>query len=146
MKRAILALPAALLLGAAPRPSLQPGQWQSTVTIVAVQAPAAAAQLVASMKGKRNVLNRCLTPTQAPGGLHLLLSGGKAQCRFTRFHLDGDKMASTMVCTGPSGATTTTSSGSFGPTSYDVTGLATTDGAMKMTIRTHTTGKRTGGC
>lgn len=146
MKRAILALPTVLLLGAAPSPSLQPGQWRSTVTIVAVQAPAAAAQLAASMKGRQTVLNRCLAAAQAPSGLHLLFSGGKAQCRFTRFHLDGDKMASTMVCTGPSGATTTTTAGSFTPTSYDVTGLATTDGAVKMTFRTHTIGKRTGAC
>jgi len=146
MKRAILALATALLIGAAPSPSLQPGQWRSTVTIVAVQAPAAAARLVASMKGRQTVLDRCLTAAQAPGGLHLLLSGAKAQCRFTRFHLDGDRMASTMVCTGPSGSTTTTSTGSFAPTSYDVTGIATTDGARKRTVRTHTVGRRTGGC
>lgn len=146
MKHAILALAPALLIGAAPSPSLQPGQWRSTVTIVAVQAPAAAAQLVASMKGRQTVRDRCLTAAEAGSGLHLLLSGDKAQCRFTRFHLAGDEMGSTMVCTGPSGASTTTNSGSFSPTSYDITGIATTDGAMKMTIRTHTVGKRIGNC
>jgi hypothetical protein len=146
MKRVIVSLPMLLLVGAAASPSLQPGQWRSTVTIVDVQAPAAAASLAASMRGKQNVLNRCLNAAQAPGGLHLLLSGGKAQCRFTRFHLDGDHMSSTMVCTGPSGSTTTNSTGSFTPTSFDVTGTATTEGAMKMTIKTRTTGKRNGNC
>jgi hypothetical protein len=146
MKRAILALPLSLLIGAAPSPSLQPGQWQSKVTIIEVRAPAAAAALAASMKGRQTLLNRCLSAAQAPGGLHLLFSGGKAQCRFTSFRLAGDQIDSTLVCTGPSGSTTTRSTGSFTPTSFDVTGIATTEGAMKMTIRTRTTGKRTGGC
>jgi len=98
------------------------------------------------MKGKKNVLASCLSAKQAPHGLHLLLSGGNAQCRFTSFSLNGNHFASTMVCNGRSGTTTTRSTGSFSPTGFDIDGAATTAGAIRMTMKTRTVGQRIGGC
>jgi hypothetical protein len=146
MKRAFLAL-ALLALPAATAGdlSLQPGQWRSVVTIVDASAPAAPA-IAASMKGKKNVLASCLSAAQAPHGLHLLLSGGNAQCRFTSFTLNANHFSSTMVCSGRSGATTTQNTGSFSPTGFDISGTATTAGAIRMTMKTRTVGQRIGGC
>jgi hypothetical protein len=146
MKRAFLALAMLALPAAATGDlSLQPGQWRSSVTIVDALAPAAPA-LAASMKGKKNVLASCLSATQAPHGLHLLLSGGEAQCRFTSFTVKANHLRSTMVCSGRSGATTTVSTGSFSPTGFDISGTATTAGAIRMTMKTRTIGQRTGSC
>lgn len=146
MKAAFLALAlAALPAATAGDLSLQPGQWRSTVTIIEAQAPGAPA-IAASMKGKKNVLTSCLSAVQAPHGLHLLLSGGNAQCRFTSFAIKADRFTSTMVCNGRSGATTTRSSGSFSPTGFDIAGTASTAGAVRMTMKTRTLGQRIGGC
>lgn len=146
MKAAILALAlSALPAATAGDLSLQPGQWRSTVMIIDAQAPATPA-IAASMKGKKNVLTSCLSAAQAPHGLHLLLSGGNAQCRFTSFAIKADHFTSTMVCNGRSGATTTRSTGSFSPTGFDIAGTAATAGAIRMTMKTRTVGRRIGGC
>ena len=146
MNRAIWTLPLLIpTLAAGAGPSLQPGKWQESVTIVDVQVPSAPA-IATSLKGHTTRITTCLTPAQVAQGPHIALSGGTRLCRFTGFSFAGGQMRSTMVCNGRSGPTVTRSSGSYTPTSIDIIGSAATSGVMKMTMKTHTIGHRIGRC
>jgi hypothetical protein len=144
MKRAFLAAPLLLLPAASALP-LQPGKWQSTVTILAMQMPNAP-PVATAMARRPTTVTACITAAQAADGPRALLSGSNGRCHFTSYEMSGGRFHSVMQCAIGTGTMTQTQNGTYGATSLDVNGTSVTTGRMSMTMKTHTVGRRLGGC
>jgi Protein of unknown function (DUF3617) len=113
---------------------VQPGLWQTTSTVSAVDMPGAPPEVAAMMKGHPNVFTHCVTPDEAAKDPRALLASDKS-CTFKNYSMAGGKLNATMVCQQHGGTMTVTSSGSYTPTSYAATShmVMTGNGGMNMT-------------
>ncbi len=141
------AIAAAVLAGAAVAQvsAIQPGQWETSVTITSVDMPGAPPEMAKMMIGRTTTVKQCLTPEQAARGPQDMLKGNKS-CEFTHYSIAGGRLSSEMVCRQGGGTMTATSSGSFTPTSYTATGKVVVSGGAAMTMTSTTSGRRTGEC
>lgn len=139
----IAALP--LLVGAADPMLIQPGKWQTTVTVIDMKMPKAPPGMAAAMKGRPMTTSHCVTAEQARQGPRAVLKADSG-CRFTKYSAANGRIATTMVCNRPGGSMTAVSNGSYTPTSYQMTGQTTATGQMPMTMTSRAVGKRTGTC
>lgn len=142
MLAAALTLP---LAATAQDMAIQPGKWQTTVTIVDVQMPRAPPDIAAAMKERPTTVTACVTPEQAKAGPRAALKAN-AGCRFTEYSAARGRIATKMVCNRPGGAMTAVSSGTYSATRYDMIGKAVMGDAMKGTVTTRTASRRIGGC
>lgn len=141
-------LAAALLLplaATAQDMAIQPGKWQTTITVTDVQMPGGPPGIAAAMKGRPTTVTSCITPAQAKAGPRAALKADSG-CRFTDYRAAGGRIATKMVCNRPGGAMTAVSTGSYTATSYDMVGRAVMTGATRMTVTSRTTAKRIGAC
>lgn len=146
MRLILIAAAIAAPAWAAGAQTVQPGQWDIVTEVQSVDMPGAPAGVAAMIKGHPIRISQCLTPEQASRGPQDLMKGNK-QCRFTRYSMTGGKLESEMVCQQGGGTMTATSSGSFTPTSFTVTGTSVmVNGAQRMTVVANTSGRRTGAC
>lgn len=147
MNRLFAAAPLLLILPAATSSlPIQPGKWQSTVTILDMQSPNMPPGVGAAMRAHPTVVTGCVTAAQAADGPRSVLQGSNGKCRFTSFNATGGRLNSVMVCAFTSGTMTVTSNGSYTATTMDVSGSSVSTGRMQMTTRTHTSGRRVGAC
>lgn len=145
IKRALFAAPLLLLPAASTLP-IQPGKWQSTVTITDMQMPNAPAGMAAAMRGHPTTVTACVTPQQAADGPRAVLQASNGRCRYTSFNAMGGRFDAVLQCSFASGSMTTTSHGTYSATTLDVAGTAVMSGRRSMTTRTHTVARRVGGC
>lgn len=146
MNRLLFASPALLLLGAAASaPLIQPGKWENKVEILDVKMSGGPPGLAEAMRGRPQVVTRCVTAAEASRGPQSAMNADKA-CRFTRYYAANGRISSELVCTRPTGTTTATAQGSYTPTSYAAVGRVTMTGKVQMTMTTRTSGRRLGGC
>lgn len=125
---------------------VQPGEWETKVTIDAVDMPGAPPMVANMMRGRTTTVKHCITAADAAKGPQEMLKSNKS-CTFTRYSMAGGKLSSEMVCKQGGSTMTATSTGSFTPTSFTGTGKAvTTGGAMPMTMSSTTVGRRIGDC
>lgn len=137
---------------------LEPGKWETTVSILSMDGPGLPPQVVEQMKAqmKDQKVETCLTPEQVKNPPKDMF-GSAANCTYEKFEMSGGKMSGTLVCKAPAGAAMGdirgTVSGNFASTSYDVTSETTMNmpampGATggKITSKTKVTGKRIGAC
>ena len=142
MRRAIPML--ALLLAAAGPTPIQPGKWQTTITIVDATIPGAPLGVLAAMRGRPTVVTSCVTATDAARGPRAALERTGGRCRYTEFSMTGGAVRSTMVCVGGREQSVMThATGSFTPTS--ITMDAVGSGAGGMTMKSHMASRRIGG-
>lgn len=146
MKRIMFAAPLLLLLPAASTLPIQPGKWQTTVTILDVRMPNAPPAIAAAMRGRPQIFTSCVTPAQAAAGPRSVMEASKGKCRYTSFDATGGQLHGVLQCAMGGGQMTVTSNGTYSATGIDVDGRTTTTGRMSMTMRTHTRGRRVGGC
>ena len=144
MRRYVIPLIALPLL-AAGDVVVTPGKWTSTVTVTDVKMAGGPPGMAAMIKGKPTTVSYCITPAQAKQGARAALRAD-AGCRYTKFDAAAGRIATTMVCTRPGGGMTVQSTGSFTPTSFDITGHAVMTGDMPMTMTSRSVGRRTGNC
>lgn len=137
-----LLLPAPVLSGAAT--PIQPGRWQTTVTILDAKVPGAPPQVAAMLRGRPTVVTHCITPAQAAAGPRAAIERSNNRCRFTDYSMTGGRLRSTMVCAQPGGQMTFRSAGTYTPVSMQMEGTGT--GGNAMTMRTRTVSRRVGGC
>ncbi len=120
MKRLLLAAPAiALLAGCNSGPSvkaenasvgevqaaaqnavkLQPGKWETSVTMLSMEGPGLPPAMAAQMKQQKQThkVETCLTPEQAAKPPTDML-GAADNCRYEKFEMSGGKMDGTLVC------------------------------------------------
>jgi hypothetical protein len=139
---------------------LEPGKWETAVSILSVEGPGVPPEMAAAMKqqGGSQKVETCLTPEQAAKPPQDMLGAAKG-CTYEKFEMGGGKMDGTLVCKNapglPSGEMRASMSGSFSSTSYDIVSESTMDmpampggpaGGGKMTTKTQVTGKRIGEC
>ncbi|CAN5333839.1 hypothetical protein BH09PSE4_BH09PSE4_07540 [soil metagenome] len=142
MTRLLFLLAAMLLVGATT--PIQPGKWQTTVTIVDVQGGMPG--MAAMMKGRPTVVSACVSPVDAARGPRAAIEKTNGACHYISYAVSGGRISSVMQCVRPGGTMTVRSSGSYSPAMIDVHGVATMTGGMAMTLKTHTISKRIGGC
>lgn len=146
---ATLAITAALLVTAAAPPAqlpIQPGRWTQTITVTDIQMPGATAGMAQSMRGRPTTISTCITPQQAADGPRAALQRTIGTCHYTSYSFANGRLASTFVCTRPSGTLTTQTSGSFTPVAMDVVAVGNSVGRSPMRMTTHVTGHRVGAC
>lgn len=129
---------------------VEPGQWQSTTTILSATGPLSKSDLD-KMRGQKTKVSNCITPEQAARpSANFLAAQQNSDCTYQDFRLQGGKLTGRMTCTGGEipGKMTTVMSGNYGSTGYDMLmdmeSAALPGGTLK--IRARTTGKRVGEC
>ncbi len=126
---------------------IQPGKWQTTVTILDLQMPNGPPGVMAGIRGRPpQVATACVTPQQAANGPRAVLEASKGKCRYTSFNASGGRFNGVMSCTFATGAMTVTSNGSYTATSLDINGTQVMTGKMRMTTKTRTVSRRIGPC
>jgi len=137
---------------------LEPGKWETSITILSIEGPGLPPQLAMAMKQRMagQKVETCLTPEQAAKPPQDMLGAAK-NCTYEKFEMSGGKMSGSLVCKNPpgmpGGGMRATMAGNFSSASYDITSDATmTMPAMPggkggdMTTKTQVTGKRIGDC
>ena len=133
---------------------LNPGKWQTKVTVEDVSIPGMPPSQQAEMKrmfGQQNVVvDQCLTPEEArrPGGKFFTGKDAK-DCRYDTFKMSGGKMEAVMQCQGQgSGAMTLKVSGNYTPDNSTTRSEMTVSsgGQGSMTIKALVEGRRIGEC
>lgn len=147
MNRLLAAAPLLLILPAATSSlPIQPGKWQSTVTILDMQSSRMPPGVGAAMRAHPTIVTACVTAAQAAEGPRAVLQKSNGKCRYTSFNATGGRLNAVMVCSFASGTMTMTSNGTYTATTMDLSGSSVTTGRMQMTTRTHTSGRRLGAC
>jgi hypothetical protein len=146
LKRMILA--GGLLLSApiaAAGPTLQPGLWQTTVTIKSVTMPNAPASMMRAMQGHTTNVKQCVTAQDAARGPHDLLKSAPS-CRFTRYAMAGGRFSAAMSCAQGGGSMNSTVIGAFTPTSFSADSNVVMTGGAGMTMASRITSRRLSDC
>ena len=138
--------------------ALQPGKWETSVTILSLEGPGLPPGMGTAMKDRMagQKVETCLTPEQAAKPPQDMLGAAK-NCTYEKFEMSGGKMSGSLVCKNapgmPGGEMRATMSGNFASTSYDMTSEATMNmPAMPgrpsgaVTTKTQVIGKRIGDC
>lgn len=130
--------------------TIQPGKWQSTMTIEEMNMPGMPAEQHEQMKkmfAQAKVSETCITPEEARKPSAKMFAGND-QCRYDRFTMGGGKIDAEMHCN-EAGAKQTTMTGTYSPDSYAMQMSTRTDGgpageAVSMKMRVEA--KRIGQC
>lgn len=129
---------------------LEPGKWETTMTILSIDGPGLPPGMAEAMKQqKTQKVETCLTAQQAEKPPQDMLGAAK-NCTYEKFEMGGGKMSGTLVCKPQPGMPTemrASMSGKFASTSYDITSdMTMTTAGGKMTTKTQVSGKRLGAC
>lgn len=134
-----------MIAPAAAQAQVEPGQWETTVTVDSVDMPGAPPQMARMMGGKTTRSSYCLTPEQASKGPQELLKQNQS-CRFTHYSMTGGRISTEMSCSQNGGTLIARSEGSYTPTSMKVSSVAQMSGKMEMRMSSSMTGRRIGAC
>lgn len=151
MKRRTISICVCLLMAsAAANAQVQPGQWEASTTVNSIDIPGAPPQVAQMMKGQmasggRTKMTYCITPQQAAQGPQEMLKQNPS-CRFSKYEMKGGRIATEMSCSQNGGTMTARASGSYTPTSFNVTSNTVMSGQMSMRMSSTSTGRRVGPC
>lgn len=130
---------------------IQPGEWENTMQIVAVEMPGAPEilrkQAEAETKKPPETRKECQKAENAPAIDVAQLGPMAKSCTFPKYVLAGGKIDASIECKGPMGTITMSMTGTQTATAYDMTVIQSMPGqgaGSKVTI--HRTGKRIGEC
>lgn len=132
---------------------IEPGLWQSKVTVEDMNIPGLPAQFAQKMKETmaehRNDANtHCVTAADVKKPKEEFFGAGKS-CRYEHFTMGGGKLDIQMTCKQEASTQTSNMTGSYTPTSYsmDMSSKATGEGMENgMTMKLHVDSKRVGEC
>src|SRR5436190_210016 len=123
MNRLFALTPIFLLLPAAGSSlPIQPGMWQSTVTITDMQGPHIPPASGAAMRAHPTTVTACVTAAQAADGPRAVLLNSHGKCHYTSFNASGGRFNAVMQCAFARSTMTVTSNGSYTATTMDVNG------------------------
>ena len=135
---------------------VNPGKWESKVTVEAIEIPGMPPGLQEQMKKsfaehQATGFTSCLTPEQAKKPKEDFFAGKDNNCRYDHFKMGDGKIDAKMRCDGGGGATQVMEmAGSYSPEAYTMTvttireGGAEAGGEAKMKMRMDA--KRVGAC
>jgi len=130
---------------------LEPGQWETTTLITAMDIPGLPAGSTKAATGTRTTTSSCITPAEAARPDANILSGTKdGNCIYQRFSMAGGSIDAAMTCTPASapGKVAMTLAGTHARDRFDV-GMAmntSLPGNLAVTVKATVTGRRTGVC
>ncbi|MEA3081198.1 MAG: hypothetical protein QOD54_866, partial [Sphingomonadales bacterium] len=130
---------------------VEPGLWQSRVTVQEMSIPGIPAQYAERMKSemadRRNQSSKhCITPADVKKPKEDFFGADKS-CRYDHFTMGGGKIDIQMACKQENLTQTTSMSGSYTPTTYslDVSNKGTGP-QQGMTMKMHVDAQRIGAC
>jgi hypothetical protein len=125
---------------------LQPGQWETNVAIVRLEAP--------GMPKGANVplpppttTSSCLTPEQARNPDANFAAGNTSGCSSEDYRMADGRISGTLTCNQQGTSMRATLAGTYTPTTMDMTMNSQTQAAgQNVTTEVRVTGRRTGDC
>ena len=141
-------------VGTAEAMKLEPGQWETKVTVSDITMPDMPAgvgdQVKSAMKGAANTtVTSCITPEEAAHPQGKVFGGGEGQCRYKHFTMAGGRIDAEMECAGGDrGGVMLKTTGTIAPTSFTVDNAMemTGEGTPKMSMKAKVAGRRIGAC
>jgi hypothetical protein len=132
---------------------IEPGLWQSKVTVLEMNIPGIPAQYADKMKQsmaehRNEASSHCMTEAEVKKPKEDFFGGDKS-CRYQQFTMGGGKIDIRMTCKEEGATQTTSMSGSYTPTTYsmDVSSSGTGAGPQNgMTMKMHVDSRRVGEC
>ena len=133
--------------------TIEPGLWQSKVTIQEMNIPGLPAQYADKMKQmmaerSQESSKHCLTPEEVKKPKESFFANGDKSCRYEHFTMGDGKMDMQMVCSEEGSTQTTNMSGTYTPTSYSMDMSSTASGGERqgMVMKMHVDSNRVGEC
>jgi len=133
---------------------VEPGKWQTKITVLDVNIPGMPPQMAQQMKQSMGKMQEhsyetCLTEADVKRPKEDFFAGRHNECRYDHFTMSGGTIDAVMHCAGkPSGAMTMTIKGTYSRESYEATMAMDVsggrDGGMKM--QSHSQSHRVGQC
>ena len=131
---------------------VQPGLWESKVTIEEMNIPGIPPQFADKMKQqmaehRQHVSRHCITPEEVKKPKEDFF-GGNDSCKYDHFTMGGGKIDFAMVCREEGSTQTMNASGTYTPTSYsmDMSSNAAGGEHQGMTMKMHVDSNRVGEC
>ena len=131
---------------------IEPGLWQSKVTIEEMNIPGIPAQFAEKMKQsmaerKERSSSHCVTPEQVKKPKEDFFAGEDKSCHYATFTMGGGKMDIEMVCSEEGSTRTTMMHGTYTPTSYSMDMSSEgSGGGAGMSMKMHVDSNRIGEC
>ena len=132
---------------------VEPGLWQSKVTIQEINIPGMPAQFADKMKqtiaeNRQQSSKHCLTAEQARKPKEDFFGAQDKSCHYAQFTMGGGKIDIQMVCDEQGSTQTTSMNGTYTPTSYsmDMATNATGGERAGMSMKMHVDSQRVGEC
>ena len=131
---------------------IEPGLWQSKVTVLEMTIPGIPAQYADKMKQSlaehRNETSKhCVTQADVKKPKEDFFSADKS-CRYEHFTMGGGKIDIQMVCSQEGSSQTTNMAGTYTPTTYSMDMSSKGSGGPQggMTMKMHVDSQRVGDC
>ncbi len=131
---------------------VEPGLWESKVTIQEMSIPGIPAQYAAKMKQsiaehQQQASKHCLTEAEVKKPKEDFFGADKS-CRYDHFTMGGGKIDVAMVCHSEETTQNMNISGSYTPTSYSIDTSMTGSGGQQqgMSMKMHVDANRVGQC
>jgi len=132
---------------------IEPGEWQSKVTVLEMTIPGMPPQFADKMKQtmaehQQQTSKHCLTKEDVKKPKEGFFAGQDKSCHYAHFTMGGGKIDIQMVCNEEGSTQTTNMSGSYTPASYsmDMSSNATGGSRVGMTMKMHVDAQRIGEC
>jgi Protein of unknown function (DUF3617) len=133
---------------------IEPGLWQSKVTVKEMNIPGIPAQFADKMKQsmaehRERTSSHCVTAEDVKKPKEDFFGAQDKACHYARFAMGGGKIDIQMVCSEEGSSQTSTMTGTYTPTSYamDVSSQGAGGGERgSMSMKMHVDSKRIGEC
>lgn len=133
---------------------VDPGKWQTKVTVLDVDIPGMPPQMAQQMKQnlaamKEHSFDSCLTEADVKRPKEDFFAGSNNNCRYDHFTMSDGKIDAALRCEGrPSGAMTMTISGTYSRDSWEATTAMDVSGGAQggMKMRSRSESHRVGQC
>lgn len=132
---------------------IQPGLWESKVTIQDIKIPGMPAYAAERMKRtmaehQEQKTSSCLTPDEVKKPKEGFFAGRNQSCKYEHFTMGGGKIDMRMVCKIAGSTQTTNMAGKYTPASYSMDMSSTGTGGHNegMAMKMHVDARRVGEC
>ncbi len=132
---------------------VEPGLWQSKVTIQEINIPGMPAQYADRMKqtiaeNREQTAKHCLSPEQAKKPKEDFFGAQNKSCHYAQFTMGGGKINIEMACSEEGSTQTTMMNGTYTPTSYSMDMSTSAKGGERegMSMKMHVDSERIGEC
>lgn len=123
---------------------LQPGKWETTVTVTDMEMNGIHRSAPAGLNG--NKVTSCVTPEMAIKGPDQLIKQAGIDCTTSNVTYADGKISGQRTCKTPMGEMTSVMTGTYSPTESVVDADATVTGRMTIKEKIHTEARRIGDC